>query len=119
MADISTTLPLEAASVAKAFEKIREHVHRTPLLTNQTIDKIASSSRTNDPAPGLNLFFKCENYQRIGAFKARGAFHAVTHLIEEMGLETVRRRGVVTHSSGMFALVNTAHYQAITHKRWR
>jgi threonine dehydratase len=100
MADISTTLPLEADSVAKAYEKIRDHVHRTPLLTNKTIDNIASTSRDGNPAPGFNLFFKCENYQRIGAFKARGAFHAVTHLIEEMGLEEVRNRGVVTHSSG-------------------
>jgi threonine dehydratase len=100
MADIATTLPLEASSIPKAYEKIKEHVHRTPLLTNKTINKVASSSRNGHPAPGFNLFFKCENYQRIGAFKARGAFHAVTHLIEEMGLEEVRKRGVVTHSSG-------------------
>jgi threonine dehydratase len=101
MADLSTTLPLEAKSIAKAYEKIQDHIHRTPLLTNKTINKIASTSRNSEPAPGFNLFFKCENYQRIGAFKARGAFHAVTHLIAEMGLEEVRRRGVVTHSSGM------------------
>lgn len=100
MADLSTTLPLEASSISKAYAKIQDHVHRTPLLTNKTINKIASTSRNGQPAPGFNLFFKCENYQRIGAFKARGAFHAITHLIEEMGLEEVRKRGVVTHSSG-------------------
>lgn len=100
MADPSTTLPLEAASIAKAYSKIREYVHKTPLLTNKTINQIASSSRDGEPAPQFNLFFKCENYQRIGAFKARGAFHAITHLIDEMGIEEVRRRGVVTHSSG-------------------
>jgi threonine dehydratase len=101
MAEISTTMPLEASSIAKAYRKIKDLVHRTPLLTNKTINKLASTSRNEQPAPGFNLFFKCENYQRIGAFKARGAFHAVTHLIEEIGLEEVRKRGVVTHSSGM------------------
>jgi len=48
----------------------------------------------------MKLFFKCENQQRIGAFKARGAFHALGRLIDEVGLETVVRRGVCTHSSG-------------------
>ena len=48
----------------------------------------------------MKLFFKCENLQRIGAFKVRGAFHAVTRLIEKEGLEQVQRKGVVTHSSG-------------------
>jgi threonine dehydratase len=55
-----------------------------------------------EPArPKIKLFFKCENFQRIGAFKVRGAFHAVARLIEEFGIEEVKRRGVVTHSSGM------------------
>ncbi|KIW69223.1 hypothetical protein PV04_05111 [Phialophora macrospora] len=53
--------------------------------------------------PKFRLWFKCENLQKIGAFKARGAFHAVTRLIEVLGLEEVRRRGVVTHSSGNHA----------------
>jgi hypothetical protein len=44
----------------------------------------------------MNLFFKCENFQRVGAFKARGAFHAVLRLSDEE-----RARGVVTTSSGM------------------
>jgi threonine dehydratase len=83
MADIASTLPLEAASVQQVF------------------DKLASSPRDGETgAPDFNIYFKCENYQRIGAFKARGAFSAVTHLIEVLGLDEVRRRGVVTHSSG-------------------
>ncbi|TKA69092.1 hypothetical protein B0A55_09837 [Friedmanniomyces simplex] len=53
--------------------------------------------------PRVKLFFKCENQQRIGAFKARGAFHALGRLIEADGLENVKRRGVVTHSSGNHA----------------
>jgi hypothetical protein len=52
------------------------------------------------------LFFKCENFQKIGAFKARGAFHAIARLVEEMGIEEVRRRGVVTHSSGTFFIIS-------------
>jgi len=50
--------------------------------------------------PRVKLFFKCENQQRIGAFKARGAFHALGRLIEQDGLDNVKRKGVVTHSSG-------------------
>lgn len=52
--------------------------------------------------PRFRIWMKCENQQKIGAFKARGAFHAVARLVEEMGLEEVRRRGVVTHSSGEY-----------------
>ncbi len=63
-------------------------VHRTPVLTSRTLDRIT----------GAQLFFKCENFQRAGAFKFRGAYHAVSRLAtEEMG------RGVATHSSGNHA----------------
>lgn len=62
--------------------------------------------------PRLRFFFKCENYQRIGAFKARGAFHALLRLVEERGEEEVKRRGVVTHSSG----ISTSLHHAINHK---
>ncbi|WVW84409.1 hypothetical protein I302_106443 [Kwoniella bestiolae CBS 10118] len=106
MADLSTTLPLTPSSIHEAYSKIQTHVHKTPLLTNKTINQIASTSSSADttgPSPKFNLYFKCENYQRIGAFKARGAFHAVTHLIDELGVEEMRRRGVVTHSSGNHA----------------
>ena len=48
----------------------------------------------------MRLFFKCENFKRIGAFKVRGAFHAVRRLIDERGIEDVRASGVITHSSG-------------------
>ena len=105
MADHKSCLPLTPDSIRKAHEIIKPHIHRTPVLTNRTLNDIASSS-TNPgaPAPKLRLFFKCENYQKIGAFKARGAFHAVKHLIHELGIEEVRRRGVVTHSSGIASI---------------
>lgn len=106
-------LPLTRASVSAAHAIIAPHVHLTPVQTNTTLSTLASTPQTADalkgspweghePArPKIRLFFKCENFQRIGAFKARGAFHAVKRLIEKDGLDEVRKRGVVTHSSGM------------------
>jgi threonine dehydratase len=83
MVKIDMTLDLPA--ILSAHERIRPHVHRTLVLT---------SSRLNQ-ASGASLFFKCENFQKIGAFKARGATNAVLSLDE-----ATARRGVATHSSG-------------------
>lgn len=69
-------------------ERIKKHIHLTPVLTSRLIDKIA----------GANLFFKCENFQRMGAFKMRGAVNAILQLDEES-----KKKGVITHSSGNFA----------------
>ncbi len=74
--------------VQKAYLKIREKVHRTPVL---------SSQKVNDRAGG-ELFFKCENFQKVGAFKFRGATHAIGNLSEEDA-----KNGVATHSSGNHA----------------
>jgi len=73
------------ADVAKAHERIAPHLHRTPVLTSAFIDGLT----------GASLFFKCENLQKTGAFKARGASNAVFGLDEEQA-----RAGVATHSSG-------------------
>lgn len=109
MADINKTLPLERASVQSARELIKPHVHLTPVTTSTTLSTIASTPQSSEalvgtpyegriPAkPKIKFFFKCENFQRVGAFKARGAFHAVMRLTEEE-----RARGVVTTSSGIF-----------------
>jgi len=78
-------MTLDLAAILSAHERIRRHVHRTLVLT---------SSRLNQ-ASGASLFFKCENFQKIGAFKARGATNAVFSLDE-----ATARRGVATHSSG-------------------
>ena len=75
----------DLAAIRAAHARIAPHVHRTPVLTCRSIDAEA----------GATLFFKCENFQKIGAFKARGATNAVYSLAED-----VARRGVVTHSSG-------------------
>lgn len=119
MADISTTLPLSRASVLAAHDLIKPHIHRTPVLTNTTLSGLASTPRSPDdlkgtrfegrrPAkPKIRLWFKCENLQRIGAFKVRGAFHALGRLMMEEGWVDGggKERGVVTHSSGKLLLV--------------
>lgn len=121
MADPSTAPPLIPSSIRNAHAKITQYIHRTALITNRSLNRIASSPDpavflSDNPPPFLSedgavegvpqfrIWMKCENQQKIGAFKARGAFHAVTRLVDEMGLDEVRRRGVVTHSSGESAL---------------
>ncbi|WP_296382775.1 pyridoxal-phosphate dependent enzyme [Winogradskyella sp.] len=72
----------------QARERISPYIHKTPVL---------SSGLLNDMV-GTQVVFKCENFQKMGAFKMRGASNAILSLSEEE-----RRRGVVTHSSGNFA----------------
>jgi threonine dehydratase len=75
--------------VLAAEERIRPHIHRTPVLTSTYLNELS----------GTTLFFKCENFQKAGAFKVRGACNAV------FGLDkTTAARGVATHSSGNHAL---------------
>jgi threonine dehydratase len=90
-------------------------VHLTPVMTSSYINELASAPRDlasfasqnsdSKPAkPQLRLWFKCENFQRAGAFKARGAFHAIERLKLEPGWAESggKEKGVATHSSGMF-----------------
>lgn len=76
------------SDIQEAQDRIREWVHRTPVLTCRSIDDRV----------GASLFFKCENFQKAGAFKIRGACNAVFSIPEEEA-----RRGVATHSSGNHA----------------
>lgn len=69
-------------------ETIKDYIHRTPVLTSTALNEIS----------GAEIFFKCENFQRMGAFKMRGAAYAVLSLTDEQ-----KAKGVVTHSSGNFA----------------
>ncbi|KAI1639020.1 pyridoxal-phosphate dependent enzyme-domain-containing protein [Biscogniauxia mediterranea] len=117
MADPSTSPPLTRASVVAALDLIRPFVHHTPTITNATLSAMASSSSSSSSSsegegekkkearPKMRLWFKCENLQRVGAFKVRGAFHALERLKREPGWEEGggRERGVVTHSSGNHA----------------
>lgn len=82
------TLPVTLADVRSARERIAGRVHRTPVMTSRRLDALG----------GCRFFFKCENLQRAGSFKARGAFSRLTLLSEEE-----RRRGVVAFSSGNHA----------------
>jgi threonine dehydratase len=74
--------------IAKAHERIKPHAELTPVLTSTTVDALT----------GAKVFFKCENFQRMGAFKFRGAYNALSQLGE-----SERERGVVAFSSGNHA----------------
>jgi threonine dehydratase len=79
---------VEPRHVAEAAERLRGIANRTPVMTSRTLD-----ART-----GRLVFLKCENYQRVGAFKFRGAYNAISQLGPEQ-----RAAGVITHSSGNHA----------------
>ncbi len=80
--------PPTVEDIRTAVRRIAPHAHRTPVLTSRTMDGLT----------GAAIFFKCENLQRMGAFKFRGALNAVFSLDDEAA-----RRGVATHSSGNHA----------------
>jgi threonine dehydratase len=80
--------PVDWNIIVQAHERIRPRIHRTPVLTSQSLDALA----------GAHLCFKCENLQKTGSFKIRGATNAIFSLTDEEA-----RRGVVTHSSGNHA----------------
>jgi threonine dehydratase len=75
--------------VLSAHQRIQAHIHRTPVLTSRYLDQLT----------GASLFFKCENFQKAGVFKARGASNAVFGLSDALAA-----KGVATHSSGNHAL---------------
>ena len=90
MLDInSTSLDLSIDDVRAAHARIKPYIHNTPVLTSSFLDNIS----------GATMFFKCENFQKAGAFKVRGASNAVFGLTDEQV-----KNGVATHSSGNHAL---------------
>lgn len=78
----------DKTSILAAHDRIRSYIHKTPVMTSASVDEMA----------GCTLFFKCENFQKVGAFKARGAMNAMLKLTPDQ-----RRKGVATHSSGNHA----------------
>lgn len=74
--------------IQSAHDRIRQFIHRTPVLTSGQLNSIF----------GSQLYFKCENFQKVGAFKYRGATNAIRSLSDDE-----KRRGVITHSSGNHA----------------
>ena len=76
------------ADIAAAHERIKPHALRTPAVTSTTVDAMTEAT----------VFFKCENLQRMGAFKFRGAYNALSQLGDDR-----KKRGVITYSSGNHA----------------
>lgn len=85
---LETDIPIGLDDIRAAAERLAPWAHRTPVLT----------SRTLDAARGAQVFLKCENFQRVGAFKFRGAMNTLLQLDD-----AARRAGVITHSSGNHA----------------
>ena len=86
--DLPSDLPITFADVAAAAGRLRGVAHRTPARTSRTVDE----------ACGATVYFKCENFQRMGAFKFRGAYNALARFSAEQ-----RRAGVIAFSSGNHA----------------
>lgn len=74
--------------ILAAKKRLHGHANRTPVMSSRTLNQML----------GAEIFFKCENFQRVGAFKFRGAFNAISQLSD-----TEKARGVLTHSSGNHA----------------
>jgi len=83
-----STLPISYEDIVAAHERLRGVAHRTPVLTSTTANELADAQ----------LFFKCENFQRMGAFKFRGAYNAIVQFTPEQ-----KAGGVITFSSGNHA----------------
>lgn len=79
---------MQKKDIIECHNRIKPYIHNTPVLTSRLLNEIC----------GVSLFFKCENFQKMGAFKMRGATNAILQLSEEQ-----MQKGVVTHSSGNFA----------------
>ncbi|KAF3482641.1 threo-3-hydroxyaspartate ammonia-lyase [Arthroderma uncinatum] len=97
MTDKQHWLPITQENIQKAHSLVKPYIYETPVLTCKTLNSLASTPQTPDalkgtpfegqqPArPKINFFFKCENFQRIGAFKVRGAFHSILRVIQTKG----------------------------------
>ena len=81
-------MPYTKEFLLETHRRIQPYIHWTPVMTSETLNRMA----------GAELFFKCDNFQKMGAFKMRGAANAILCLSEE-----ARSKGVATHSSGNFA----------------
>ena len=81
-------MKITAQHIIEAHERIKPFIHKTPVFTSNTINKLTDAQ----------IFFKCENFQKIGAFKIRGGMNAVLSLSKEK-----QQQGIATHSSGNHA----------------
>ncbi|HID53222.1 MAG TPA: pyridoxal-phosphate dependent enzyme, partial [Anaerolineae bacterium] len=81
-------MTLDPTAVAQAAQHLNGIVNRTPVMTSRTLNQLT----------GREIFCKCENFQRVGAFKFCGAYNAISQLSS-----TEKAAGVITHSSGNHA----------------
>ena len=81
-------MPITKEQIETAHERIKPFIHKTPVLTSSYLNQLS----------GTELFFKCENFQKIGAFKIRGGMNAVLSLPKDK-----LANGIATHSSGNHA----------------
>lgn len=93
------SLSVSFQDVRAAAERLTGIAQRTPVMRSRQLDALANGTAHGRRAEaGVRLLFKCENFQRVGAFKFRGAYNALSQLSEEQ-----KRRGVLTYSSGNHA----------------
>ena len=85
---MTPSIPKSFKDIYDTHDLIKPHIVRTPVLNNESLNELS----------GADLYFKCENFQKIGAFKARGALNALLRLSKE-----TLKKGVATHSSGNHA----------------
>ena len=81
-------MSIQKEDIEKAQQRIKPYIHHTPVMTNQSINEMT----------GIQFYFKCENFQKIGAFKIRGGMNATLSLSSEQ-----LKNGIATHSSGNHA----------------
>jgi len=86
-------VPISIDDIVQAARRLEPWAHRTPVLTSRTLDERS----------GASVFLKCENLQRVGAFKFRGAMNALLLLDQDQ-----KAAGVVTHSSGNLSMTGTS-----------
>ena len=81
-------MSIQKEDIEKAQQRIKPYIHHTPVMTNQSINEMT----------GIQFYFKCENFQKIGAFKIRGGMNAALSLSADQ-----LKNGIATHSSGNHA----------------
>ena len=85
---------MQKEDLVECQKRIAPYIHRTPILTSRLIDKMG----------GVEIFFKCENFQRMGAYKMRGATNAILQLSDEQRSKGVRSR--LEEEVGVFSVSN-------------
>ncbi|KAI9298518.1 pyridoxal-5'-phosphate-dependent enzyme, beta subunit [Neoconidiobolus thromboides FSU 785] len=85
---------LRLTQIQSALHILSDKIHSTPVYTNSAINELSSH---------FNFYFKCENLQKTGAFKIRGATYALDQLIHQHGIEELKKKGVITFSGGNHA----------------